>query len=73
MGIRVFESGARGFGDKLAGLAVPLYETVPVPVQLLKLKPAEGVAVTERTDPLSSQLETGRTVPPESMSVVRKN
>ena len=47
-----------------AGLVVPEKEPVPVPAQLLKLLPVDGVAVMEIFAPLFFHALAGVTVPP---------
>ena len=55
-----------------AGLFGPEYEPVPVPVQLLKLKPLFGVAVIETTAPLFFHPLAGVTLPPVPAAIVKK-
>jgi hypothetical protein len=55
-----------------SGLFGPEYEPVPLPVQLLKLKPLADVALIETVAPLFFQPLGGVTLPPVPAVMVRK-
>src|SRR2546430_15192847 len=55
-----------------AGLLVPEYDPLPLPVQPLKLYPFDAVALTFTSVPLPNQSLVGVTVPPASAFIVRK-
>ena len=55
-----------------AGLFGPEYAPVPLPVQLLKLKPLAGVALIETVAPLFFHPLAGLTLPPVPAVIVRK-
>ncbi len=51
-----------------AGLAVPVYDPVPVPVHEVKVAPDDGVAVTEKDEPAPNHPAGGDTLPePETV------
>jgi hypothetical protein len=52
-------------------LAVPVYDPVPLPVQLLKLYPPFGVAPIATTDPLSYHPPLGLQLPPVPAAIVK--
>jgi hypothetical protein len=54
------------------GLVVPEKEPVPVPLQLVNVKPVDGVAVIFTTDPLLFHPLAGVTLPPVPALIVRK-
>jgi hypothetical protein len=54
-----------------AGLFAPEYEPVPLPVQVVKLLPSDGVALIETLVPAVLQLLVGLTVPPVPAFIVR--
>lgn len=54
-----------------AGLVVLETEPDPLPVQLLKVYPVEGVALMLTTAPLFSHPLAGLTVPPVPWAIVR--
>ncbi len=55
-----------------AGLFVPEYDPVPLPVQLLKASLLAGFPVIETAAPLFFQPLAGVTVPPDPAFIVRK-
>ena len=55
-----------------AGVLVPVKEPVPLPVQLVKWYPLDGVALIEIVTPLVFQPEAGLTDPPVLWPIVRK-
>jgi hypothetical protein len=55
-----------------AGLSGPEYEPMPLPVQLLKLKPRAGLALMETVAPLFFHPLAGLTLPPVPAIIVRK-
>src|SRR5882672_11160565 len=55
-----------------AGLLLPEYDPLPLPVQPLKLYPFEGVALRFTGVPLSNQSLAGLTFPPAPALIVTK-
>jgi hypothetical protein len=56
----------------VVGLVVPEKEPVPEPVQPLKLKPDDGIALIDTLVPLFFQPLIGLTFPPAPAVIVRK-